>query len=80
MPELWKVLKGGSKMLSKTLIGFGVLFSGMMVIAALSYLAKEILDLTGLIHGLPVQMGLGVLLFLGLCTCWYIGHEITVRW
>jgi len=69
-----------AKALSKILIGFCVLFSVVIVIAAFSYLGREILNLTELIHGLPVQIGLGVLLFLGLCTCWYIGHEITVKW
>lgn len=69
-----------AKELGKILTGFSVLFLGMIVIAALSYLGGKILDLTGLIYGLPEQISFGVFLLLGLCVCWYIGHEVTIKW
>ncbi len=42
--------------LYKILIGFTTLFLGMVVIAGFSYLGGELLDLSGLIYGLPSQI------------------------
>lgn len=70
------MLANATDTLYKILIGFIVLFLGTVVLAGLSYLGGKLLDLTGLIYGLPSQVGFGVLLFLGLCVCWYIGDEL----
>lgn len=66
--------------LYKILIGLIIFFLGMVVIAGFSYLRGKLLDLTRLIYGQPEQICLGSLLLLGLCICWYIGHEVTIKW